>query len=238
MSRLANIFWRSLTGSHAHLGEGTDRIKRYMRGFPAMVGFADPANPDFASLTAFCDPGERFYCSEWRGPEPAGWAIEVDTSMCAMLWQGTLPAPDTSLQITRLGREHVPQMLEIAAVTRPGPFPQRPMEMGEWYGVTEGGRVVAMAGERLYAAPLREVSGICTLPDYQGRGYAKRLTEQVIRSQLARGLTPFLHVASANARARSLYERMGFVVEREVPMRVCFVRHRTDNGAPGVQSAS
>lgn len=140
--------------------------------------------------------------------------------MCAMLWTGTLPPVDTSLPIVRLGREHVPQMLEIAAVTRPGPFPQRPMEMGEWYGLLEGDRVMAMAGERLHASPLREVSGICTLPEYQGRGYARRLTEQVIRSQLGRGLTPFLHVASSNTRARTLYERMGFEVEREVAMRV------------------
>ena len=224
MPDLANIFWRSLTGSHAHLGTGTDRTKRYLRGFPSMIGYADPADPDFASLIPFCDPGERFYCAEWRGPAPTGWTIEVDSSMCAMLWTGTLPPPDTSLPIIRLGMEHVPQMLEIAAVTRPGPFPQHPMEMGEWYGVLEDDRVVAMAGERLFAAPLREVSGICTLPEYQGRGYARRLTEQVIRSQLGRGLTPFLHVASANARARSLYERMGFVVEREVPMRVVAIR--------------
>ncbi len=220
MSNLANIFWRSLTGSHAHLGTGTDRIKRYVRGFPSMIGYADPADPDFPSLIAFCDPGERFYCAEWRGPQPAGWTIEVDSSMCAMLWTGALPPADASLPIVRLGMEHVPQMLEIAAVTRPGPFPQRPMEMGEWYGLLEGDRVVAMAGERLYASPLREVSGICTLPEYQGRGYARRLTEQVIRSQLTRGLSPFLHVASSNTRARTLYERMGFEVEREVAMRV------------------
>ncbi len=195
-------------------------MKRYVRGFPEMIGYDDPSNPDFASFKPFCDPGERFYCAEWRGPEPDGWKIEVDTSMCAMLWKGTLPVPDISLPIIRLGMEHVPQMLEIAAVTRPGPFPQRPMEIGQWYGVFEGDRVVAMAGERLFAAPLREVSGICTLPEHQGRGYAKRLTEHVIRSQLARGLTPFLHVASSNTRARTLYQRMGFEVEREIPMRV------------------
>jgi predicted GNAT family acetyltransferase len=64
------------------------------------------------------------------------------------------------------------------------------------------------------------VSGICTLPGYQGRGYAHRLTQHVIRSQLARGLTPFLHVASSNTAARKLYEGIGFVVDQEVAMRV------------------
>jgi ribosomal protein S18 acetylase RimI-like enzyme len=46
------------------------------------------------------------------------------------------------------------------------------------------------------------------------------MTELIVRIQLSRGQTPFLHVASTNARALELYKRMGFVVEREVPMRV------------------
>jgi predicted GNAT family acetyltransferase len=140
--------------------------------------------------------------------------------MCAMLWQGTLPPADTSVAITRLGQQHVAQMLAIAAIAKPGPFAQRPMKIGEWYGIFDGDRLVSMAGERLHADNLREVSGICTLPEHRGRGFAKRLTEHVIASQLARGLTPFLHVASSNAAARKLYEGMGFVVDQEVAMRV------------------
>lgn len=132
MADLANIIWRSLTTSHARLAVGTDRIRRYTRGFPRLVGFADPANPDFPALAPVCEPGEQF----------------------------------------------------------------------------------------MHAGPLREVSGICTLPEYQGRGYARRLTELVVRAQLVRRQTPFLHVASSNTRARTLYERMGFVVDREVPLRV------------------
>jgi ribosomal protein S18 acetylase RimI-like enzyme len=220
MADLANIVWRSLSGSHARLAAGTDRIRRYACGFPPLIGYADIAQPDFAALAPFCAPGERFYCAEWRGPEPSGWKVEVDTAMCAMLWSGIAPGADDSFPAVRLGAEHVAQMTALAALTRPGPFADRPLQIGEWFGVLDGDRVVAIAGERLHAGHLREISGVCTLPQYQGRGYARRLTECVLRSQLARGLTPFLHVASANARARSLYERMGFVVAREVPMRI------------------
>ena len=77
-----------------------------------------------------------------------------------------------------------------------------------------------MAGERMHAGKLREVSGICTAPAHQGRGFGRRLTQLVIRRQLARGQTPFLHVMSANARARELYLRLGFRVDREVAVRV------------------
>lgn len=217
---LDNVIWRALSGSQAHMSAGTDRIRRFARGYPALVGYADPANPGFEALSSSCEAGERFYCAYWRGPEPAGWKIEVDTSMCAMLWKGAPPAADEPFDALRLGPEHVPQMIALANLTRPGPFAEKPMAMGEWYGVVEDGRLIAMAGERLHAGELREVSGICTLPECQGRGLARRLTGSVVRRQLERGQTPFLHVASSNARARSLYERMGFGVEREVPLRI------------------
>ena len=139
--------------------------------------------------------------------------------MCAMLWSGSEPA-DPDLAAVRLGPADVPQQMALAALTKPGPFAERTFELGEFYGVFEGDRLVAMAGERMQAGNLHEVSGICTQPDYQGRGLARRLTLLLVRRQLARGEIPFLHVASSNARARALYERLGFRLDREVPLRI------------------
>lgn len=217
---LANIIWRSLSGTHAHLATGTDRIRRYAPGFSPLVAFDDPRDPDWAGLAPHCAPGERFYCAEWTGPPPDGWTIEVDAFMCAMLWRGATLATDPELNATRLAAEHAPQMTALSTLTKPGPFADRTVELGEWFGVFEGGALIAMAGERLQAGSLREVSGVCTHPDHQGRGLAKRLTQLVIRTQLERGQTPFLHVASSNTRALDLYRHMGFGVDREVAMRV------------------
>jgi predicted GNAT family acetyltransferase len=86
--------------------------------------------------------------------------------------------------------------------------------------VFAGDRLLAMAGERMHDRHLREVSGVCTQPDQQGRGLARRLTELVVRRQLVRGETPFLHVVSTNSKAIALYERMGFTNAREVPVRI------------------
>jgi predicted GNAT family acetyltransferase len=69
---------------------------------------------------------------------------------------------------------------------------------------------VAMAGERMAAAGLREISGVCTHPDFQGRGFARRLMKKLVRRQLLRGETPFLHVMRSNTGAHELYLRMGF----------------------------
>ena len=138
-----------------------------------------------------------------------------------MVWTGAAAPPDDpTLDAVPLRGAHVPQMCALAELTRPGPFDTRTIEFGEYFGVFAGDRLLAMAGERMQDRHFREVSGVCTHPDQQGRGLARRLTELVVRRELARGETPFLHVVSTNARAIALYERMGFAIAREVPVRI------------------
>jgi ribosomal protein S18 acetylase RimI-like enzyme len=127
---------------------------------------------------------------------------------------------DPSVEITQLEESNVDEMRALARTARPGPFAPRPLGLGEWLGVFEDGKLVAMAGERLKAGRLHEVSGICTLASHQGRGLARAVTAAMVRRQLERGEIPFLHVMPENARARILYERMGFVLDREPPLRV------------------
>jgi predicted GNAT family acetyltransferase len=116
--------------------------------------------------------------------------------------------------------DDVPQMLDLTALTHPGPFGPRTIELGEYLGCFDGERLIAMAGERSQAGRWHEISGVCTHPDAQGRGLAAGLMNRLIRRQLADGETPFLHVMSANAGAVRLYRRMGFRDRIEIPVRV------------------
>src|SRR4029453_13512601 len=118
-----------------------------------------------------------------------------------------------------LAPAHAQQAFDLAMLTKPGPFGPRTIELGDYFGVFDGDRLVAMAGERMHAGTLREISGVCTHPDLQGRGIASRLMRKLVRRQLARRETPFLHVMRDNAVERGLYERMGFAVYR-----ACVVR--------------
>ena len=217
---LDNVFWNALTGAHAPLSEGNARARRYAPGLPAIAAFFDPQRPDFETLATLFEPGEPFYTSGWSGAAPEGWRIDLDAYMCLMVWAGTPPQADPATEAVRLEAAHVERMLALAKATRPGPFGPRNVEMGEYYGFLESERLVAMAGERSFAAPYREISAVCTDPERQGRGLARRLTEKLIRIQVGRGQVPFLHVMSHNARARGMYERMGFGVHREFPVRV------------------
>ncbi len=222
---LDHIFWHTLTGAHARHADGSGGARRYTQGFSPIVAFADPARPDFAALAAVCAPGEPFYCDSWRGAAPPGWQIDAESTMFRMVWAGAMPAADPAPDAVPLGPRHAAQALELAQLCKPGPFGLRTIELGDYFGYFDGERLMAMAGERLRAPGLCEISGVCTHPDYQGRGLARQLILKLVRRHLQRGDTSFLHVMRSND-AHQLYLRMGFedylesvvrVISREEP---------------------
>lgn len=217
---LANIVWHTLAGPQRRFAAGTPAARRYARGFSPVIAFAVANEPDFPALEPFCEIGEHFYCGGWSGPVPPGWSLDADTFACQMVWAGTMPAPDAGFAPVRLGPQHAARMLELVDMAPPGPFAERTIELGEYYGVFDGDRLVAMAGERMEAGALREISGVCTHPDHQGRGHARRLVETLVRRQLARGQVPFLHVMHGNDNARRIYERAGFRFHSDMVVRV------------------
>ena len=229
---LANIVWHSLNGAHSAFGLGTATARRYAPGFPPLVAFADPQRPDLAALESLCAPGEHLYCGGWSGPVPAGWQLDADELAYQMVWQGEPPEADEALPAVPLKAEHAPAAQALVGLTQPGPFGERSLELGQYFGVFDAGRLVAMAGERFRTGELVEVSAVCTHPDYQGRGLARRLIERLVQAQLARGQTPFLHVMHANAGAYRLYQRMGFQACRDLAVRVVSRLPRDSPRAP------
>jgi predicted GNAT family acetyltransferase len=140
--------------------------------------------------------------------------------MMQMVWHGPAPVVGEGFAALPLQPAHAAQMLALQTLTKPGPFGQRTLEFGSYLGCFEGERLVAMSGERMHAGALREISSVCTDPAFRGRGLARRLTQLLIRQQLQRGQTPFLHVRCENLAAHALYERMGFRDHQELTTRV------------------
>jgi predicted GNAT family acetyltransferase len=92
--------------------------------------------------------------------------------------------------------------------------------MGTFIGIRIGGRLVAMAGERMRFPGYTEVSGVCTHPEFRGRGLARRLSAAVVSGIEARGEQAFLHAWKSNHSAISLYGGLGFEVRAEVNVAV------------------
>ncbi len=217
---LDDIFWQTLTGPHAQYASGAGGARRYARGFSPILAFADRHRPDFAALAPYCAADEHFYCDGWTGAAPDGWRIEAESTMFRMLWNAAPPTADAAPAAVALRPEHAQQAVELAALCRPGPFGPRTIELGDYFGYFDGARLIAMAGERMHVAGLREISGVCTHPDYQGRGLARQLMARLVQRQAARGETAFLHVMRANEAAHQLYQRMGFEDYLESVVRV------------------
>jgi len=217
---LDNVLWNAFSGAQTPFTVGVGSVRRYAPGFSAIVALQDPANLEFDSLKSYVEVGEKFYCDQWTGEAPEGWSVEAETTMFKMVWEGEIPEPVDHEGMIELGPEHAERALELAILTNPGPFGLRTIELGDYYGYFDGDRLIAMSGERMFAPPYREVSGVCTHPDYQGRGLAKKLMLRLIRQSMTRGEIPFLHVLSHNDVARGMYKRMGFREYLETVVRV------------------
>jgi GNAT superfamily N-acetyltransferase len=216
---LDHIFWHALAGPHRRHADGNAEALRYTEGFSPIIAFADPARPDFAALAPHVRPGQHFYCDSWTGAAPPGWRIEAESTMFRMLWEGATPAADPAPDAVPLGPQHAAQALALATLCKPGPFGLRTIELGEYFGYFDGTRLVAMAGERLRAPGLCEISGVCTHPDYQGRGLARKLIARLLYRHRQRGERSFLHVMHGNP-AHQLYLAMGFKDYLETTVRV------------------
>ena len=91
---------------------------------------------------------------------------------------GTPPSCD----IRPLDHLDAAAMLDLTGRVFPGYFRRRTMAMGQYVGVFDDARLVAMGGERLFAGRYREVSGICTDPSHVGRGYAGAIVRSLVVS--------------------------------------------------------
>ena len=214
--------WRCLSGSQKELSLGGHDVRRFKSGISELVGFRDSENPNLDVLASISKTSDSFFSVDWQGPIASGWTLLQETRADQMVWQSD-KVPPPKVEIMPLDDSHVAQMLALVELTQPGPFQPRTIEMGEYFGVFDNDVLVAMAGERLFAYPLREISGVCTRPGYQGRGLARSLMQLLIARQLQRNEIPFLHVVEANVNAKRIYEKMGFTSVRQTTLRK-FVR--------------
>src|SRR5690606_38050358 len=125
-------------------------------------------------------------------------------------------------RIVPLTHADAAEMLELATLTKPGPFTLGAQSLGAFWGIRIDGRLAAMAGQRMRVPGFGELSGLCTHPDFQGRCLGKLLFNFVAGEISARGEVAFLHAYAANTVAVSLYERLGFVVRS--PMHMLVIR--------------
>jgi len=217
--RLDNPIWWCLATRHAHLARGGARARRYPPEISPLGGLADVAAASVDELDTITEVGDDFGTFARVVPAfSARWQTLREARIAQMIRADPSPLPEGGVDVVTLGACDVGEMLALVELTQPGPFRPRTIELGHFIGVREGGRLLAMAGERMWIGDRRELSGVCTHPAAQGRGLARALMGRVVNRMLRDGQTPFLHVYSHNARAIDLYRALGFEQRTEFPL--------------------
>jgi predicted GNAT family acetyltransferase len=211
---LDHPIWTALTTTQQALAEGDARVRRYPTDMTPFADMPDLSVENFAALRAMMSPTDIavLFTPEAVAP-PAGFNVALAETGEQLI--GT-PAetPANRIEIVTLGVDDVPAMLELTALTKPGPFSARTHELGTFLGIKVDGQLAAMAGERMKPGPYTEITAVCVHPSHRGRGYGQTLLGAVARQIVARGEIPFLHVFTSNHSAIALYRRQGMEIRR------------------------
>ena len=213
--------WAALSTRHLPLSVGGALARRYAADVNLFASACDDTPAALRALADLVQPGERVFVLQV--PEivvPAGLVAVKAAKGVQMVATGKMQATGADEDIVELTAADAAEMLALATLTEPGPFLTRTHAMGVFRGIRIDGRLAAMAGERFRFPGHTEVSGVCTHPDFRGRGLARRLSTAVAAGIESRGERPFLHAWKTNRAAISLYESLGFEIRAEVDVKV------------------
>jgi ribosomal protein S18 acetylase RimI-like enzyme len=225
-SVLDNPVWFALTGVQRDLGTVAARAARFdgtVAPFGAFLG--TPTTEDWGEMTRLSGSANRVaIVGGSTGSLPPGWSATWSIGTAQMVLDGspvgTHDESGGTEEVVPLGAQDIEEMLELVELARPGPFLRRTVEFGGYFGIRRGGRLVAMAGERMRPAGYAEISAVATHPEWRGRGLGTRLVRTVANTIARRGERPFLHVAHENRTAMRLYTAMGFTTRRDIEFTV------------------
>ncbi|MDP9087495.1 MAG: GNAT family N-acetyltransferase [Pseudomonadota bacterium] len=211
-SALDNPVWSALRGPHRNMAGCHRDVTWYPPSIAPFVAIASAeVVPDLESARGLGMSDSVYFVGACPDSLPTGWRIVGRSNILQLFPTGGIPE-SSEAAVTVLGETDRSAMRELTRIAFPDFFRERTAELGIYLGIYEGNKLIAMAGERLALTGLQEISGVCTHPDFTGRGYARRLTRALLARHSQRGVRSFLHVSEGNAGARRLYDSMGFAV--------------------------
>ncbi|HEY0589102.1 MAG TPA: GNAT family N-acetyltransferase [Pseudoduganella sp.] len=215
MQELENPIWAALNSAQQHFNIPTGAACRYPADVAPFMAVAEGGVA--LSESDLEGVGQGYYFLGAMPELPRGWSLQMLSGVLQMVYEGG-PVAAPEVEAIRVLAADDPAMVELTNIAFPGYFRPRTGVMGKYAGIhDEGGRLVALSGERMDLGHMREVSAVCTHPDFTGRGYARKLVEYIMHGMQQQGVRPMLHVGAANARAQALYRSMGFAATRELP---------------------
>jgi ribosomal protein S18 acetylase RimI-like enzyme len=222
---LENPVYHALLSGDTDLSFGTDRVRYFDEEVSPFAGFEKSNEHGFDELFQLLPADRRIlYATPHLITEPNGWQLLNEIKGLQFVLDKGVNSESFEVEPLPLGKENIEEMVQLATLTKPGPFAKRTIEFGHYYGIFQNGKLAAMTGQRLHVNLYTEISAVCTHPDYSGRGFAAALVQHQVQLIYTQGQVPFLHVREDNVRAIALYKRLGFTVSR--PMIFYFLKRR------------
>ena len=217
---LDNMIWNAITTGNNDIAIINGDVGCYLPDIAPFAGMKIFNDANLKKLYEFIPANRSVAISSLHKMDfdESRWKLLQPMDVTQMVYEhpvNTFTTKNSPL-IVPLSDEHVPQMMELTALTRPGPFLQQTIRFKNYFGIFIEGRLAAMSGQRMHPLPYLEVSAVCTHPDFRGLGYAKALMLHVMKIILDNSFIPFLHVFSNNSNAIELYKTIGFRTRKQI----------------------
>jgi hypothetical protein len=189
-SALDNPVWSALSGPHRSLAGQHHDLMWYPPSIAPFVSVpsADVV-PDLESAHALGLGPQGYFVGACPDSLPDTWRIAARSYILQLFPAGEIPEEGEDAG-TVLGESDGAAMRALTRIAFPDFFRERTAELGLYLGIYDGERLIAMAGERMALPGLQEISGVCTHPDFAGRGHARRLTRALLPPPPARHSLP------------------------------------------------
>lgn len=224
--QLYNPVFKAMKSGDKSLSSGTENVTYFDPEVSPFIGIKSGCENGFDELFALLPAGRYIlHATPERMRIPRGWKLVACVKGIQMMLGNLVSASSPAIRPVPLSEQHVPEMMKLAALTKPGPFGARTISFGNYHGIFSEGQLAAMSGERLHPHQFTEISTVCTHPNHLGKGYAAALVRHQAQCILDEGRQAFLHVRKDNERAIALYKRLGFTYAGD--MNFYFMKRRT-----------
>ncbi len=212
--KLDNPAWFALQETQSRVAVGNNTLKCYRKNVVAFAAFNHNIEDALAGLDNLMEPEESFFIIGLLPALPANYLVEKIIRCVQMICIKPIPAVAAGAPLEPLDEADEEQMYALVNRVLPGYYKPGTRQMGDYYGIRQNNKLVAMAGERIKLPGLTEISAVVTDPAFTGRRYAQQLVTEVVNKNFAQGITTFLHTGAGNERAIKIYEYLGFVNRR------------------------
>jgi ribosomal protein S18 acetylase RimI-like enzyme len=212
--KLDNPVWHSLSETHQQFSIDAGNIKFYHPDFCPFGGFQN-SDQVSSAVDNYAESIDNFFIVGER-PSFSKNMILLNELVCLQMVIEKNIGIAISENIIQLNNNFEKELFDLVNLVQPGYFKIKTSMLGDYYGIFRNGQLVAVTGERMNMNGFTEVSAVVTHPLYTGKGFAKQLITYTVSKIISEDKMPCLHVARKNTTAIHLYERLGFVIRREI----------------------